>query len=148
MRRCVHTFSDIANCSVRFNRQGTRLLCQESNQLPIVYKVPTGHEMTDGFSRKIKFSAPDYASPQVGRNLHCFAGQYDELVVAVSTDHNLFVWSLPTVQQLPVDQVVNQPLVVLRGHKEIIHAVRYNHHMDTLVSAGEEKVIKLWTPSS
>ena len=147
MHRCVHTFSNLTNCSVRFNRQGTRLLCREDSQLPTVYQVPTSQQMTGGVNRKMQFSAPDYASPQVGRNINCFACQDDELVVVASGDHGLFVWSLPTDQQVAGDQVIDQPLVVLRGHKNYIHAVRYNHQRDTLVSAGEEKIIKLWTPA-
>ena len=146
MYRRVHTFSDIANCSVRFNRQGTRFLCREDSQLPTVYQVPTSQQMTGGVNRKMQFSAPDYASPQVGRNLNCFAGKDDELVVAASADHGLFVWSLPTDQKVAGDQVIDQPLVVLRGHKDDIYAVGYNRQRDTLASAGQEGVIKLWTP--
>ena len=102
--------------------------------------------MTDGVNGKVQFSSPDYASPQVGRNLNCFAGQNDELVVAASADHGLFVWSLPTDQKVAGDQVIDQPLVVLRGHKNNISSVRYNRQRDMLASAGWEKIIKRWTP--
>ena len=102
--------------------------------------------MTGGVNRKVQFSAPDYAISHCGWNNYCFAGKDDELVVAASANHGLFVWSLPTDQQVPGDQIVDQPLVVLRGHKEDIYAVGYNRQSDTLASAGEEGVIKLWTP--
>ena len=102
--------------------------------------------MTGGANRKMQFSAPDYANPNFVGNNSCFAGQDDELVVAASIDHGLFVWSLPTDQQVAGDQIVDQPLVVLRGHKNNISSVRYNRRRDTLASAGFESVIKLWTP--
>ena len=102
--------------------------------------------MTDGVNGKVGFSAPDYASPFYGRNNSCFAGQDDELVVVASADHGLFVWSLPTDQQVAGDQIVDQPLVVLRGDEDHIFAVGYNRQRDTLASAYQEGVIKLWTP--
>ena len=102
--------------------------------------------MTGGANRKMQFSAPDYAIPYYGRNNSCFAGQDDELVVVASADYGLFVWSLPTDQQVAGYQVIDQPLVVLRGHKDDIYAVGYNRQRDTLASAGQEGVIKLWTP--
>ena len=145
MHRRVLTFSNIDNESVRFNRQGTRLLCREVCQLPTVYEVPTSQQMTDGVNGKVGFSAPNYAiSYEV--NSFCFAGKDDEMVVAASADHELFVWSLPTDLQLTGDQLIDQPLVVLRGHKDYINAVRYNRQRGTLASAGFESVIKLWTP--
>ena len=67
-------------------------------------------------------------------------------MVAASAHHDLYVWSLPTVQQVEGDQIVDQSLVALRGHKDNIFSVRYNRQSDTLASAGAGKVIKLWAP--
>ena len=142
----MHTFSNVVTESVRFNRQGTRLLCREACQLPTVYEVPTNQQMTDGVNGNVRFSAPDYTTPNFGWNNFCFAGKDDESVVAASADHGLFVWSLPTDQQVAGEQIVDQPLVVLRGHKKDINAVRYNRQRDTLASAGADKIIRLWTP--
>ena len=141
----MHTFSNIANSSVRFNRQGTRLLCQVYKQLPTVYDVPTSQQMTDGVNGKVGFSAPNYAI-SYGANSFCFAGKDDEMVVAAPADHCLYVWSLSTDFQLTGDQVIDQPLVVLQGHKKSIYSVRYSRQSDTLASAGGEMVIKVWTP--
>ena len=102
--------------------------------------------MTDGVNGKVEFSSQGYAISHCGWNNSCFAGQDDELVVVASADHGLFVWSLPTDQKVAGDQIVDQPLVVLRGHKDDINAVRYNRQRDTLASADQEGVIKLWTP--
>ena len=100
----------------------------------------------DWLKRKVTFSASDYGISDYGKVTHCFAGQDDELVVAASADHSLYVWALPTDHQLAGDQIVDQPLIVLRGHKDNILSVRYNHRSATLASAGVEKTIKLWTP--
>ena len=117
-------------------------MCKESNKLPVVYNVPIGSGAANG---QVLFSAPGYGMPDgYGRHAFCFAGQEDELVVAASTDHGLYVWSLPNDQV--VHTVVDQPLVVLRGHKDEILAVRFNNRSDTLASAGREKIIKLWSP--
>ena len=140
--RCAHTFPK-ANNNVRFNRRGTRLLCKEVGKLPTVYNVP---QEANGISGKVQFSSQGYVKPTNGRNLNCFAGQDDELVVAASADHGLYVWSLPTDQQVAGDQVVDQPLVVLRGHKDEIYSVRYNRQSGALASAGKEKTIRLCTP--
>ena len=102
--------------------------------------------MTGGANRKMQFSAPDYANPNFVGNNSCFAGQDDELVVVASADYGLFVWSLPTDQQVAGDQIVDQPLVVLRGDEDHIFAVGYNRQRETLASAGQKGVIKLWTP--
>ena len=101
--------------------------------------------MADGISGKVQFSSQGYVTPTTGRNLNCFAGRDDELVVAASADHGLYVWSLPTDQQL-ADEQIDQSLVVLRGHTGSIYSVRYNRQRDTLASAGKDKIIRLWTP--
>ena len=135
--------------SVRFNRQGTVLLCKEVKQSPVVYNVITGQQVGGGANSRVQFSSPGYAYPNSGRRTLCFAGQDDELVVSASADHGLYVWSLPTDQ--PEDgevseQIVDSSLTILRGHNGYINAVRYNHQSGTLASAGAEKIIKLWTP--
>lgn len=94
----------------------------------------------------MQFSAPGYVTPGIG--ISCFAGNEDELVVAASSDHRLFVWSLSTDQQVNGDRCNNEPLVVLEGHKSIINLVRFNQQSDTLASAGAGKLIELWAPIS
>ena len=78
--------------------------------------------------------------------MHCFAGRDDELVVSSeSADYNLSIWSLPADRQV-ADLMVDEPLVVLKGHTGPISSVCYNHWSDMLASAGNEGIIKLWTP--
>ncbi len=102
--------------------------------------------MEGGVRGKVKFSSPGNVIPNFEENTLCFAGQDDELVVGASADHGLYVWSLPSDQLVAGNHVVDQPLVVLRGHKGDIWAVRYNHQMDMLASAGREKILCLWMP--
>ena len=125
------------------------MLCRESNKLPVIYNVPNGQLMgssTNGRAEKVQFSSEGYSTPSAGTSNICFAGKNDELVVAASANHNLYVWSLHNDQEMAGDQVVDQSAVVLKGHKSKIFSVRYNHNIDTLASAGKEKIIKLWTP--
>ena len=118
-------------------------MCRESFQPPTFYNVP---QVANGISGKTQFSSQGYVTPTTGRNLNCFAGRDDELVVAASADYGLYVWSLPSDQQVAGDQVIGQTLTVLQGHKGVIYSVCYNHASDTLASAGAEKIIKLWVP--
>ena len=125
--------------------------CYASRTINVVYDVPIGQQTVFATgvsgSRKTQYSSQSYTRPSYdGRNIHCFVGQEDEFVVAASADLNLYVWSLPTDQQVEGDQIVDQSLVVLRGLTCSILSVRYNRQSDTLASAGAEKVIKLWTP--
>ena len=137
----MHTFpNDKGAYSTKFNRNGTRLHCGEVKRSPVVYDVST-EQQTNG---KVRFSAKGYSISDKGRNLHCFAGQDDELVVSASNDHNLYVWSLP--RELGREQVVNQSVAVLRGHENNVLAVRYNSRTSTLASADFGGTIRLWAP--
>ena len=118
----MHTFPK-PNMSVRFSQRGVRILCREFHYLPVVYDVP-GQQTSDFTAGKMYFSAQGYG-PSSGRNINCFAGQEEYLVVSASTDHNLYVWRLP-IGPLNDNQAAKQPLAVLRGHKDKIFSVRYN----------------------
>ena len=93
---------------------------------------------------QVRLASPRYSIPGFGRNKFCFAGRDDELVVSISTDNNLHVWSLPEGEGYDIS--VNKSLLKLRGHTQPVYAVQYDHCNDVLASAGQENVIKLWTP--
>ena len=146
--RRVHSFSSpsVGTSNTMFNRRGSRLLFRELGQFPVVYDVPTEQQMDVATAnRKIHFSA-QRCSPYISSQRHCFAGREDEVVVsAESNDSNLSIWSLPESQGR--DQVVDQPLAVLKGHKGPIYSVCCNHRTETLASSGIEKIIpfKNWS---
>ena len=136
--------SPFGTTSARLDRRGSRLLCREFRQFPVVYDVPTEQQMGVASTGKIQFTA-QRCSPYLSRQRYCFAGQEDEVVVsAESNDSNLSIWSLPESQGR--DQVVDQPLAVLKGHKGPINSICYSHRTETLASAGAERIIKLWSP--
>ena len=72
-------------------------------------------------------------------NILCFAGKDSDLVVSASTGHMLFVWSLGH------EISVKQSLLALLGHTQTVLVVQYDPCNDVLGSAGQEKIIKLWT---
>ena len=136
-----------ATNSVRFHRQGSRLLCREYQQFPVVHDVPSEQQMGGAHAnRNIRF-ATRLCDIGFGRQRLCFAGLFDELVVsAESSDHNLSIWSLPEREERKY--FVDQPVAVLKGHRGKIHSISFNHRTETLASAGDENIIKLWTPIS
>ena len=144
----LHTISDITKSSVRLNQRGTRLLCREVQAIVCCNVIPSKQqEIMGGGSGNVQlFSAPGYVIHMFGRNNHCFVGCDEELVVAASIDHGLFVWPFPIDGQVADDKGVIQSLIALRSHnKDNIYSFRYNRQSDTLASASAEKRIKLWT---
>ena len=142
--RCSHTFSNLSSSSTCvFNRKGTRLLEGRAKQPLTVVDIPslTGDGATGG---QVRLSSEGYSLPGFGRNIFCFAGWDDDLVVSASKDNNLYIWSLPESQVN--DSSVNQSLLELRGHTSLVYAVWYDPCNDVLASAGRDNVIKLWTP--
>ena len=124
--------------SVRFNGKGTRLLCLERRHPPIIYDVPFKEEQQkDGRDSKLRLLAPDFTNDCTLKSA-CFAGIDDELAVAGSDNHGVYIWS--------VNRSVEEPLLVLKGHRSIVNNVRYNGNVCTLASSGVEKMIKLWAP--
>ena len=143
--RTLHSIKNIGGSSTKaeFNLQGTRLLCKEYQQVPVVYDILTSQSSAvDG---KVKLTADGFNVPIGGRNNCCFAGTEHQLVVSASGDHELYVWSLPDYKNCR-NGVVHQPLLVLRGHRSSVLNVRYCPHTDMLASSGREKTIKLWMP--
>ncbi len=131
--------------SARFDGKGNRLLCEPNVGLPVVYNVrtdqqqPAANEVTD----KVQLTAPGYSV--AGRYTNCFAGVDDELVVANSSDHRLFIWSVPEGRG---DRTIDQSLLSLTGHQRAVKAVRYCKATSTLASGDYAGVIKLWTSST
>ena len=95
----------------------------------------------------VRNSSQGYSVPEFGINKFCFAGKYDDLIVSASPGNNLYVWALPDSHQ-ENDISVTQSLLELRGHTDLVLAVRYDPCNNVLASAGVDETIKLWTPIS
>ena len=109
----------------------------------IIYDLPSKERPNGGM---IRLNVEGYG--HVFTSL-CFAGEDDELVVAGSfctwnLFPNLYVWSLPDGHG--GRWIINEPLLVLRGHKSAVSNVRYSPYNCTLASCDCNGEIKLWTP--
>ena len=131
--------------SVRFNRKGDRLLCLEDGQLPVIYSEPTRARLipNDG---KIQLTAPGFKVSNSGFAPSCFiAGQNDDVVVTASNDNSLFLWSVP--EDVVVGKI-EEPLLILTGHKGQVNCIRYSGANGVLVSSEDANIVKMWKPST
>ena len=122
------------------------MLCWLGRDIHVVFNVPTEQQQrpaTDGVTDKVQLTAPGY-STENGNSNCCFAGDDDELVVASSSDRNMYIWSVPEGRG---DQTINQSLLSLTGHPYFINHVRYCKATSTLASISFG-AIKLWTPAA
>lgn len=122
--------------NARFNAKGNRLLCIENKKSPVIYDLSNS-------SNRIQLQAKGYRNYGTPKSV-CFAGKDDELAVAGSNDHNVYIWSVPS--HSPSSEIVDEPLLTLHGHRSIVNHVRYNSDYCVLASCGPEKMIKLWSP--
>lgn len=139
-RRSVYSIPVPTNGSIqnaRFNRKGTHLLCSESGSSPAIDDV---QQLSEQSQEPMRLTAFGYRSEE-GTEGVCFAGKDDELAVVSSLDKGVYIWSLP------VDGTrskVDQPLIVLRGHKGYISEARFSAKYGVLATAGSGEV-KLWS---
>ena len=142
MLRCVHSF---VTSNARFDGKGSRLLGKQLSKNIIIYNVPTEQPppATNGVTDRVQLTAPGYSSESLRSS--CFAGDDDELVVAPSSDHQLFIWSVPEGRG---DRTIDQSLLSLTGHQHAVNGVRYCKATSTLASGDDGGIIKLWTPST
>ena len=111
-----------------------------------VYDLPTyGHQSPAAGTGKIVLKDSDFDNEGVGYDAFCFAGVEDDLVIAGSEGNQLFIWYLPVTIK-GQDCTVNQSLSVVAGHKKTVRCVRSNVDKSSLISCGDEGVVKIWTP--
>ena len=141
--RCFYTFpSAQGTASVRFNAQGTRLLCLERSQPPVIYDTPSAEDYSITVPSKTLLNAQNYSNTFHTLQSACFAGYNDELVATGSDDGHIYVWSVGNKQHEPL---IQQPLLLLSG-KQVARHVRYNSRICALASCSNESSIKFWTP--
>ena len=136
--RCVHSFGDpMMTYGARFDKRGNRLVCSSFSKPPVIYNVPTEQPSSNAVAvtNQVQLKAPGYSfANEEGSSSNCFAGDDDELVVASSSDHRLFIWSVSDSRR---DRTINQSLLSLSGHHQLINTVRYNKVTSTLASGDQ-----------
>ena len=142
--RCLYSFSSKeSTLSARFDEKGTRLVCLEVDEPLVVYDVPISFDdLHEDKGLKILLKAAGYSNKTTGKNSCCLVGGEDELVVAGSDNHGLYIWSLTDTPQ-PRD---TEPLFILHGHRGSINSIRFCDVKSILASCGQENIIKFWTP--
>ena len=121
----------------RFDKRGNRLVCSSFSKPPVIYNVPTEQPSSNAVAvtNQVQLKAPGYSfANEEGSSSNCFAGDDDELVVASSSDHRLFIWSVSDSRR---DRTINQSLLSLSGHHQLINTVRYNKVTSTLASGDQ-----------
>ena len=117
------------------------MLCSGTNPDLVVHDLPTLQHLSSS-TWKVELEASDFDYDD-GSDGSCFMGIDDELVIAGSTDKNLYIWSLPDAKGQ--NCAVDQPLCVLPGHEDVINCVRYSNESSSIISCDEGGVIKLWS---
>jgi len=87
--RCVQVFP--ISTMAKFNRKGTSLIVIDVGSLMATVIPVVEPSMADAVSGEIWLSAQGFSLPDVGKNLMCFAGHVDELIVSASKDYSLYV---------------------------------------------------------
>lgn len=122
--------------SVRFNSTGTHILALRRRLAPVLYSVSSPEPVAE-------FYHQDYYNSCTMKSCS-FAGDRDQFVLSGSDDFNLYMWKVPDTGD-SFDMVVEQPHIVLYGHRSIVNQVRYNPHYCLIASSGVEKIIKVWS---
>lgn len=76
-----------------------------------------------------------------------FVCAISQFVVSGSDDFNIYIWEVPD-DWADHNEVltIGRAFMVLHGHRSIVNQVRFNPETHMLLSAGVEKVIKVWSP--
>ena len=62
--------------------------------------------------------------------------------LGLDDDKQLYIWALPDPKGQNCS--VNQPLVVLSGHKDSVNCIRCSNDKSILISCDEAGLIRLW----
>ena len=84
---------------------------------------------------RVLLNTPVIECEHTGTGASCM-GSEDNLVISCSDDHKLYIWCLPNGNRDHY-QTVNQPLLALEGHEDVIRSVRYSDNKSALISCDD-----------
>lgn len=94
---------------------GTKLLALRRRLPPVLYPVNSAEHIC-------KFDHAGYYNSCTMKSCY-FAGNDDEYILSGSDDFNLYMWKIPTDDQI---KWVDSAHMILKGHRSIVNQVRYN----------------------
>ena len=139
----LHSFpSKNGTWSARFYGSGTRLLCSDRDSSLVVYDFPTWQQPIQ--TGKTILQAPGLSNEEVTMYDVCYFSGIKTIwsSLGLDDDKQLYIWSLPDPKGQNCS--VNQPLVVLSGHKDSVNCIRCSNDKSILISCDEAGLIKLW----
>lgn len=140
---CLKQFScDIGQmCAMglKWNTTGDMITALRRRLPPVLYHVKRSSPIAE-------FHHPGYSNVCTMKS-NCFAGSKDQYVVSGSDDFNVYIWEVPDDwDDGGLLITVGRAFLVLQGHRSIVNQVRFNRANHMLISAGVEKVLKVWSP--
>ncbi|KXJ17739.1 DDB1- and CUL4-associated factor 5 [Exaiptasia diaphana] len=133
------TVPKVCAMGVKWNATGTLLSALCRRLPPVLYSIEQS-------SALVEFKHPGYNNICTMKS-HCFAGDKDQYIISGSDDFNVYLWKVPTLPSRNEKLVtVDRAKMVLSGHRSIVNQVRFNPATHMVISAGVEKIIKVWSP--
>ncbi|KAL9953099.1 hypothetical protein ACROYT_G040459 [Oculina patagonica] len=140
---CLKQFSygipQMCAMGLKWNMTGDMITALRRRLPPVLYHVKRSSAIAE-------FHHPGYNNVCTMKS-NCFAGSKDQYVVSGSDDFNVYIWEVPG-DWADHDELVTvgRAFMVLHGHRSIVNQVRFNPATHMLISAGVEKVLKVWSP--
>lgn len=140
---CLRQFSSampqMCAMGLKWNMAGDMITALRRRMPPVLYHVRRTSAIAE-------FHHPGYSNVCTMKS-NCFAGSKDQYVVSGSDDFNVYLWEVPNDWAYHDELVtIGRAYMVLHGHRSIVNQVRFNPATHMLITAGVEKVVKVWSP--
>lgn len=141
---CLKQFSNgmpqMCAMGLKWNRTGDMITALRRRLPPVLYHIKHSAAIAE-------FHHPGYSNVCTMKS-NCFAGSKDQYIVSGSDDFNVYIWEVPADEWGDQGKLitVGRAFLVLHGHRSIVNQVRFNAATHMLISAGVEKVLKVWSP--
>lgn len=139
LKQFTHRMGQLCAMGLKWNTTGDMITALCRRLPPLLYHMDHSSPITE-------FHHPGYSNVCTMKS-NCFAGAKDQFVVSGSDDFIVYIWKVPEDWG---DQgqcvTVERAFMSLQGHRSIVNQVRFNPSNHMLISAGVEKVLKVWSP--